>query len=417
MRDEIMTAARPTGASPGLLLFVLLFVLALGCAGRPAAAADPLTAAAAAISGDASRTHFSVDLSEQTSIAVFPLADPYRVVIDMPETRFALGTDAGKAGRGLISAYRYGLISPGRSRIVLDVSEPVSVDKAYVAPAEGDTPARLVVDLVPIERAAYLESVRRWRERIGEAATAPAAPSAPSVRPDDGRRRVVIDPGHGGIDSGAIGTAGTLEKDVVLGFAKLLKEKLEASGQYEVTMTRQDDTFLRLGERVEFARRHHADLFLSIHADSFRGTEIRGATVYTLSEKASDQMAASIAESENKSDVLAGLEIEPTQDDVADILIDLARRETKSFSVVFARNLVEELKPDVNLFKRPYQQAGFVVLKAPDVPSALVELGYLSNPEDEKLLLSEEWREKTASAIARSVDRYFTTRVATGIAP
>jgi len=285
-----------------------------------------------------------------------------------------------------------------------------------VPPEEGQ-PARLVVDLVPVERTAFLETVRRWRERKGEAPVKTAVPSPPTVHSDDGRRRVVIDPGHGGIDSGAIGKAGTLEKDVVLAFAKRLKGKLQETGDYEVTMTREDDTFLRLTDRVEFARQHHADLFISIHADSFRGADIRGATVYTLSEKASEQMAASIAESENKSDVLAGLEIAETEDDVADILIDLARRETKSFSVVFARNLVQQLKPAVNLFKRPHQQAGFVVLKAPDVPSALVELGYLSNAEDEKLLLSDEWQQKTADAIAKSVHDYFATRVASGLTP
>ena len=417
MRKKLKTAAHFVGSTVrgALRRAAIAGLLAFTAAG--ALAAEPLTANGARIAGDEERTRFVVDLSASTAIAVFPLADPYRVVIDLPETAFALGKNDGKTGRGLISAYRYGLISPGKSRIVLDVSKPVSVDKAYVVPREDGQPARLVVDLVPIERTAFLESVRRWREREGEAPVKTTAPAPPTVHSDDGRRRVVIDPGHGGIDSGAIGKAGTLEKDVVLAFAKLLKGKLEATGDYEVAMTREDDTFLRLGDRVEFARQHHADLFISIHADSFRGADIRGATVYTLSEKASEQMAASIAESENKSDVLAGLEIAEAEDDVADILIDLARRETKSFSVVFARNLVQQLKPSVNLFKRPHQQAGFVVLKAPDVPSALVELGYLSNAEDEKLLLSDEWRQKTADAITKSIHDYFATRVASGLSP
>ena len=369
-----------------------------------------VTAQTAKVVGDNSRTRFVMDLSGATSVSVFTLDNPDRVVVDLPETHFQLAEGTGKTGKGLVSAFRYGLISVGKSRIVLDATGPVAVDKAFVLPPAAGEAAKLVVDLVPSTRAKFTEAVRQYRDADKSTPKDQVADAVPALT--DGRLRIVLDPGHGGIDSGAIGKSGTFEKRVVLAFAQMLKSKLEESGRYEVMMTRNDDTFVPLGGRVAFARARHADLFISIHADSFWGTDIRGATVYTLSEKASDQMAAQIAESENKSDILAGVDVPEDTTDVSDILIDLARRETKNFAVVFARNMIKELKPDVQLFKRAHQQAGFVVLKAPDVPSALVELGYLSNAADEKLLNSDDWRAKTSIAISRAIDDYFRMRVA-----
>ena len=375
----------------------------------PGSAGD-VVANDAKIVGDQERTRFVMDLSAETPLSVFVLDEPDRVVVDLPRVRFALPEGAGSRGKGLASAFRYGMISAGKSRIVLDVTGPVAVDKAFVLPPAGDQPARLVVDMVPASRANFAEAVRAYRNAEKAAAAATPAPAPPD--PSDGRLRIVIDPGHGGIDSGAIAKSGTMEKDIVLAFAKTLRDKLAATGRYEVAMTRYDDTFVSLGGRVAFARAKHADLFISIHADSFFGGDVRGATVYTLSEKASDQMAAQIAESENKSDILAGVAITEDTDEVSDILIDLARRETKNFAVVFARNMIKELGPRVRLFKHAHQQAGFVVLKAPDVPSALVELGYLSNAEDEKLLKSESWQQTTADAMAGAIDAYFRMKVA-----
>lgn len=373
------------------------------------AVTGPIAAREARVVGDDARTRFIMDLSGPAAVSVFMLDEPYRVVVDLPEMHFELPAETGKTGKGLISAFRYGLISAGKSRIVLDATGPVAVDKAFVLPAEKGQPARVVVDLVRSTRTAFLETLRVSRDRLSEAQKAEAMPGP---APNDGKLRIVLDPGHGGIDSGAIAKSGTLEKHIVLAFAKQLREKLAANPRYEVIMTRTDDSFMPLRGRVQFARQKHADLFVSIHADSFSGADIRGATVYTLSERASDRMAASIAESENKSDILAGVDVPEDTDEVSDILIDLARRETKNFAVVFARNLIKELKPDVRLFKRPHQQAGFMVLKAPDVPSALVELGYLSNPDDEKLLTSPAWRDKTAVAIGRAIDEFFRSRVA-----
>jgi N-acetylmuramoyl-L-alanine amidase len=224
----------------------------------------------------------------------------------------------------------------------------------------------------------------------------------------------VLDPGHGGIDTGTKGLDGENEKDVVLAFALKLRDKLLSSGKYRVAMTRSDDTFIPLNDRVRFARNRKAALFISIHADSVprREGQAEGASVYTLSEKASDAEAAYIAETENKSDALAGVDLAAEPDDVANILVDLAQRETKTFSLQFARSVVGELKTTARLHKHPLKSAGFVVLKAPDVPSVLVELGYMSTRDDLKLLMSPAWRDRTASALAQAVDAFFGPRLA-----
>lgn len=403
------------------VLAMALFVVLVSCPVPVLAAGDAadgsgvapasgvVTASEALVVGDAARTRFVLDLSGSARFTVFSLDSPDRVVIDLPDVAFALSKDAGNEGRGLVSAFRFGQISTGMSRIVLDVTKPVAVDKSFVLPPADGQPAKLVIDLVATDRQTFAAAVRAYRDREK---TAAADSVPPSSSPSDGRMRIVLDPGHGGIDSGAIAKSGTREKDVVLAFALTLKSMLEKSGRYEVLMTRSDDSFISLGGRVAFARAHRADLFVSIHADSFWGSDVRGATIYTLSDRASDRMAAQIAESENKSDMLAGVDVPEDTDEVSDILIDLARRETKNFAVVFARNMIKELGPRVRLFKRAHQQAGFMVLKAPDVPSALVELGYLSSPEDEKLLTSESWRESTADAMTKAIDDYFRTHIA-----
>jgi N-acetylmuramoyl-L-alanine amidase len=391
----------------------------------PGAPADPLPASAdearptaplmidARIVGDQKRTRLIVDLTANVDIAVFTLADPYRVVVDLPELRFGLADSAGSEGRGLISEYRYGQISPGKSRIVLDVTGPVAVDKSFVVPPAENQPARLVVDMVPTSRAAFLASSRAYREsQVAEETSAHDRKLAPHVA--TGRPVIVLDPGHGGIDNGTRGLTGILEKEVALAFANVLRDKLAKSGRYDIFLTRTDDSFVSLSNRVSFAQSHHAKLFVSIHANSFPMAAVRGTTIYTVSDKASDKMAEDIANSENQSDVLAGLDMTSgDSDQVKGILFDLTKRETRNFGVVFARNLVKELKNSGRMFKVPHQTASFVVLKAADVPSAMVELGFMSNAEDEKLLLSDEWRQKTAEAIASAIDGYFVeTKVA-----
>ena len=217
--------------------------------------------------------------------------------------------------------------------------------------------------------------------------------------------------GYGGIDAGARGRGGTVEKDVVLSFAGVLADKLTAAGRYRVLHTREADVFIGLRERVSIARDASADLFVSIHANSFRGRSVRGAIVYTVSEEASGNMAAELAASENRSDILAGVDVAVEErDEVTDILLDLTRRETRNFGVVLARSLVEQMGKSVEMFKIPHQQAGFKVLEAPDIPSALIELGYLTNPTDEKLLTSPEWQGRAAESIVEAIDSFFATR-------
>lgn len=367
----------------------------------------------ARIVGDTDRTRFVADLSESVEIGLFTLADPYRVVLDLPQVKFVLPEGMGEAGRGVVSAFRYGQISPGKSRIVLDVTGPVTVDKSFVLPSAVNQPARLVIDVVPTTRQEFLTANREYRDAQSAEAVERRNRVLVPRSASDSRATIVIDPGHGGIDAGASGKTGALEKDITLEFSELLGQKLEATGLYDIHYTRDDDRFIALGERVDIARSVAADLFVSIHANSFRARSVRGTVIYTVSDEASDKMAAEIAASENQSDVLAGLDIdEADSDGVVDILFDLTRRETRNFGVVFARNLVSELSSATKMFKIPHQQAGFKVLEAPDVPSAMVELGYLSNASDEKLLLSPEWRDKAADSIVRAIANYFETKVA-----
>jgi len=361
------------------------------------------------LGGDEHQTRFVMDLTRKVDLRAFALADPYRVVIDLPQVTFKLPANAGHAGRGLIKAFRFGLVMAGGSRIVFDLSKPVRIEKAFVLePAEGQ-PARLVLDLVAIERDAFMRALALDKQPLRIPPVRPAEP----VNKGDTRPIVVLDPGHGGVDWGTQ-AKGVTEKGIVLDFALILRDLLEKTGKYRVVMTRTDDSFVPLGERVQFARERQAALFISIHADALRKSEgeAQGATVYTLSETASDAEAARLAENENRADVIAGIDLSREPGDVADILIDLAQRETKTFSMHFAKNLVGELKNVARLHKFPLKSAGFKVLKAPDVPSVLLELGYVSSAADLKLLTSPAWQTRTAASIVQAVDTFFSTRMA-----
>ena len=402
-------------------LFVFAVIAVFACiAPRQGLAAEGDGAAKAPlifdarIVGDAERTRFVADMTSAIDVSVFTLSDPYRVIIDIPEVRFGLREDDGVEGRGLFTAFRYGQISPGKSRIVLDLSGPVQVDKAFVLQPEGNQPARLVVDVVETTREAFLDVEKAYRNerRVEEAARRDRSiEAAPAI--DSGKFTVILDPGHGGIDTGARGRGGSVEKEITLQFAEMLRKNLEASGRYNVFLTRTDDRFVALGDRVAFARDHGADLFVSIHANSFRGRSIRGTIVYTLSDGASDAMGSEIAASENQADALAGLDLAgESADEVLDILFDLTRRETRNFEMVFAQNLVKELNGATTMFKVPHQKAGFKVLTAHDFPSAMIELGFVSNAEDEKLLLSDDWRGKVAKSVCDAIDEYFEKQIA-----
>ncbi len=383
----------------------------------PSVAQDVAVATATRIVGDSERTRFVVDLSDKVTVRTFALSNPYRVIIDLPQTRFDFPRGTGVSGRGLISQWRFGQFAAGKSRIVLDIENPARIDEAFVIPATDNEPARLVVNLTRISKAEFSRILANPQQREAMASASPSSrkgdrlPVAPGKKT---RPMVVIDPGHGGLDTGAVGRGGLVEKDLVLRFAGILRDQLKATGHYDVHMTRSDDTFLPLRKRVRIARDLRADLFISVHADSVREKTVRGASIYTLSEKASDRTAAALAAKENRSDIIAGLELEDEPRDVTDILIDLTRRETKNFSIHFARTLIEELRGTTRLIRNTHRSAGFIVLRAHDVPSVLLELGYLSNKKDEGLLGSQDWMEKMAGEVALAVRSYFGPRFAAG---
>ncbi|MEM8701128.1 MAG: N-acetylmuramoyl-L-alanine amidase [Pseudomonadota bacterium] len=397
-------------------LFFFTFLILMGGAHAFSAHAAAAKVIGARVAGDDERTRFVFDLDSQVKPAISGLSRPFRLIIDLPEVEFQLPDGAGTRGRGMVTTWRFGLFAPGKSRVVMDLSGPVRVDKTFFLPAVDDQPARLVIDLVkstPEDFDAFVLS-SRGADKKKVAKKTPKTDRVVAAAKRGDKPLVVLDPGHGGIDNGATGVGGTLEKAIVLNFANLLKEKLEKSGLYDVHLTREDDTFISLSRRVEIGHELEADLFISIHADSVRrGRKFaRGATVYTLSDKASDQLSAELAEVENMSDIIAGVELEEEPTDVTDILLDLAKRETRSFSNYFAKTLVTELKSAVRLINNPHRSAGFRVLKAHDVPSVLVELGYLSNEHDEKLLNTEEWRERMANAMSDAIHGFFRPRLA-----
>jgi N-acetylmuramoyl-L-alanine amidase len=409
MRSEPMVIQAVRLAFFGALIAGL--GLAAGALAAPASADSFPVATDARLGGDEAQTRFVLDLSRKVDLHVFTLADPYRVVVDISQVTFRLPPKAGETGRGLVKAFRFGLVMPGGSRVVLDLVKPARVDKAFVVDPTDGAPARLVLDLVATDRESFLRKIA-----LDQRFAHPQAPPAREQQSSSGDARplIVLDPGHGGIDTGTKGPNGQMEKEIVLDFAKRLREKIETAGKYRVLLTRSDDTFVPLAERVRFAREAGAALFISIHADSLPRKEgdAQGATVYTLSETATDPAAARLAEQENRADVIAGVDLKEQPDDVAGILIDLAQRETKTFSVQFATKLVGIMKQTARLHKDPIKSAGFRVLRAPDVPSVLVELGYVSNKDDLQSLSSDKWRDHTANAMASAIDGYFSAQLA-----
>jgi N-acetylmuramoyl-L-alanine amidase len=343
----------------------------------------------------------------------FLLRAPHRLVVDLPRTSFAVTPDDLKP-RGLVTNVRYGKISDDHSRMIFAVNGPFTVDGISVVKNESSPGYRLVADIVAAPEAAFEAALAK--QAAGAPRTAAADDDPVDVKPEAPGKSftIVIDPGHGGIDGGAEGVSGTVEKNITLAFGLELRDALEKVGKYKVFMTRDDDRFLPLDERVRIARQDGADLFISIHADTISIKGIRGATVYTVSDKASDAAAAAVATRENLSDDLAGVEITEANHQVADILVDLIRRETHSFSIRFARTLVGQLSSSIELINNPHRYAGFRVLKAPDVPSVLVELGYLSNPKDETELRDAKWRSKAIDSMVRAIELFSVARMRAG---
>lgn len=359
-----------------------------------------------------------LDLSEASDFRVFTLDNPARLVIDLPSFTWQAGSVAPQTGAHIASV-RQGHLKEGVSRIVFDLQNPVKVQSAFVLTRRESKPDRLVIDYLqasPAEfsaqRGQILGTLETETTRTASAAASRTAGSlpvpAPTSKPRTVKPLVIIDPGHGGVDPGAVGTNNVFEKDVVLALSKELKKQLVQSGQYRVMMTRESDVFLKLRDRVNFARRHEADLFISVHADSLRRRNVSGASVYTLSETASDKQTAALAARENRADLIAGIDLSTEDDEVAGILVDLAMRDTMNQSKFFANILVDSFSTKgVSLLDNPHRYAGFAVLKAPDIPSVLVEAGFMSNRQEAHLLTTPSHRRKIATALKRGIDAYF----------
>lgn len=368
------------------------------------------------------------DLNGITNFRAFALANPPRIVIDLPQFDPAFekrknGISGGK--QDLIKEYRYGLLQKGVSRLVFETEKPALIrDVFYLSPSKGQTLSRLVIDIQDVNLADFNKGVNKitGQKKLSDLKVLERQPTPQIINPapviekktepkykKPARKKIImIDAGHGGKDPGAISANKTYEKKITLAIAKKLKAELERTGRYEAILTRNDDYYIKLRQRVYMARDANADLFISIHADSLQKNSVRGASIYTLSENASDKETARLAERENRSDIIAGVPLEQEVDEVADILIDLAMRDTMNQSKLFANTLVKTMKDyGIRLLPNTHRHAGFAVLKAPDVPSVLIETGYLSNRRDADLLNQSSHQRKIARSIVKSIDVFF----------
>jgi N-acetylmuramoyl-L-alanine amidase len=377
-----------------------------GPAGRP-------VANAVSLEHRGNRAKLIFDLSAPVDVTAFVLAGPDRVIVDLPQTDFSLDPEAGKPAHrqrrktSLIASFRFGQLEPGKSRIVIGLGAKARIVRAACEPKYNDGRTRLVIELVKTDRASFRNAVLAARLQLAALTQGkkPQEPKVASTKPV-----VVLDPGHGGIDRGAM-VKGLIEKELVFAFAKAVAQKLEDNGHVKVVMTREDDSFVPLSERVRMARDGNAGLFVSIHADTLsEAANVSGATIYTLSDRASDAESARVAEKENQADVAAGYDKSDDAGDVMDILFDLTRRETRAYSHLFAHTLVDYWRAAGRLNRNPRRSAGFRVLTAPDVPSVLLELGYLSNSKDSQTLNSPQWREQASSQVAEAIEAFFSAR-------
>lgn len=415
----LLAASVLTGASSQAQTTGAVSAAGRGAVARPAGEGArstlPAAVSAAHLTVDGQRTRLTFDLTRGVEMRAFALADPYRVIIDLDEVNFHMAPRAPER-RGLVRTFRFGLFAPGKSRIVVELTGPAIIERALTIEGGEGRPPRLHLDLVRTDaegfrRALADRAVSNLARRGDRETLGPRL----SQRPEDdgGPPIVVIDPGHGGIDPGATApSTGDEEKMIVLDFARVLRDKLAATGRYRVVMTRDRDIFIPLADRVRIAREARAHLFISVHADSIGGAteSARGVTVYTLSDRASDADSERLAERENKADAIAGLDLSEEPSEIADILIDLTRRETRIYSANFARTLAGEMRQVTRMHRLPLRSAGFQVLRAHDIPSVLVELGFVTSRRDVEMLTSAIWRDRTADSVAKAVAQFFATR-------
>lgn len=384
------------------LAAVFFAAMTISLFAETAPAADPaVTGVRLGVNGG--KTRVVLDVTKGVPYSAFLLENPYRLVIDLPELDWSVAGDATAAERGVVKGLRYGLFRAGNSRVVVDLTGPVRI----VADEALAKPSRLMFDLLPVSKSKYKAgqtvALNNWKPP-----TSTAIPF-PQAKPRGDRRRIVIiDPGHGGVDPGAV-RGKTHEKRITMAVAEEVRRQLHASKRYRVIVTRNRDIFVGLRDRVTMAQDNNADIFISLHADTHPKRKTRGASIYTLSEGASDKEAARLAKKENASDAVGGLDLSPYSKEVTGFLLDLTRRRTMEESSVFANMMIVQFgKKKINM--QPYKThrfAGFAVLKAPDVPSVLIEMGYLSNKTDKKMLLSKSFRKKVGRAILASLDVFF----------
>lgn len=371
------------------------------------------------VAGSSTHVRLVLDIEGRAAADGLLLGAPYRYAIDLPGAKLALINPKASGQPGFLKRIRYGKSPDGNLRLIVESKVPLTLTSKFAVAPTTDTRGHLVFDFAKASEVDFRRAIAAQAEILRQKEVAKKTAKNETGRAQKGdlfhktrKKRIVIDPGHGGKDGGARSQSGVLEKEIVLTFAKKLADNLNKLGDYDVFLTRVDDSFVSLSGRVNKARQLNADLFVSVHADSLpEDRRVRGTTIYTVSEKASDQMAATIAAQQNKSEAIAGYDFKEAPDEVIDILFDLTRRESSNLSIAFAHHIHNDMRSTIRFFKQPLQRAAFTVLRVPDIPSALIELGFLSNSKDAELLSSDEWRSVTAQKMAQSIDAYFNKRV------
>ncbi len=388
------------------LVFVILLALPL----TAAQAGDALQVFNIRYSATSSGARVVFDVNRKAEgYQAFTLGDPYRLIVDLPASKWST-FKSRFSDNSLVKSWEQGANDQGGTRVTFYLRKPALVDSAFTLPKDDFNKNRLVIDLKPV-------SLNVFNARMGEAKDkektvkddGDARTASASKKSDAAQRQyvIVVDAGHGGEDPGA-SSHGVVEKNLTLAVARELRQQLEQTGRYKVVLTRDRDVYIKLRDRVDISRKVGADLFVSIHADKIGRDNVRGTSMYTLSEKASDTETERLADDENNSGFVAGVDLGQETQDVADILLDLAMREKMNESNLFARYLTHSLLDnDIRLLPKSHRSAGFAVLKAPDVPSVLIETGFLSNADEAKLLTSSQFQDKLASAILGGIDSYF----------
>ena len=357
-------------------------------------------------SSDNQNVRFVVDLSDRTEIKLSHLTAPPRMVIDIENAPFAENIQSKKFDNtGFLAGIRTGTPTPTTSRIVLDLPTDDFTEKHFTLPPQANAMWRFVIDLKANTPQMDMKAPAIETPQMDTAAATP-----PPKKTASRKKIIMLDPGHGGQDPGAISKSKKYEKDLTLKMAKETKALLEKAG-YKVVMTRDRDYYVTLRGRIEKAHKANADLFISLHADSAKNSSAKGLSIYTISETASDQEAAALAEKANKDDILFGMDLSEYQPEVGNILIDFAKTYTMDQSAKYADEVVKEMAKEVTLRPKAHRYAGFAVLKSPNVPSVLLEMGYLSNKDEDKLLQKEAYRNKLSKALVRAVNTYFSKHV------